>query len=131
VELLKQLTEPRRLGHAVSHEAILGLGAGAGDDQLPLRGPRDKTVAQEHSIARSGLARVGATSPVSVDCEVDGRRAMKEAEVEGAPEGLRICFIAVRYGSRGSCIWRHTCWTAYAMSGRVKTRYRKAPTILR
>ena len=36
VELLEQLAEPGRLIHAVCHGAVLGLGAGAGDDQLVL-----------------------------------------------------------------------------------------------
>jgi hypothetical protein len=44
VELLEQLTEPRCLSHAVCHGTVLGLDAGAGDDWLPLRRPRDKVV---------------------------------------------------------------------------------------
>jgi hypothetical protein len=51
VELLKQLTKQRRLGYAVSHNAVLGLDAGVVNDLLPLRGPRDKAVAEEHSVA--------------------------------------------------------------------------------
>jgi hypothetical protein len=37
VELLEKLTEPGGLGHAVGHNAVHGLSAGAGDDGLPLR----------------------------------------------------------------------------------------------
>ena len=36
-QLLEQLTDPRALGHDISHDAILCLGAGAGDCGLPLR----------------------------------------------------------------------------------------------
>ena len=36
-QLLEQLTYPRALGHDISHDMILFLGAGAGDRGLPLR----------------------------------------------------------------------------------------------
>jgi hypothetical protein len=36
MDLLEQLTESGRLGHAVGHNAILSLSAGAGDDRLSL-----------------------------------------------------------------------------------------------
>ena len=36
-QLLEQLTEPRALRHGISHDAILCLGAGAGNRGLPLR----------------------------------------------------------------------------------------------
>jgi hypothetical protein len=52
VELLEHLSEPRRLGHAVGHNMILGLNAGPGDDGLPLRGPGDEVSTQEHDGAR-------------------------------------------------------------------------------
>jgi hypothetical protein len=42
VELLETLTEPRGFGHAVGHNAILGLIAEARDDGMPLRGPGDE-----------------------------------------------------------------------------------------
>jgi hypothetical protein len=42
VELLKKLAEPGGPGHAVGHNAILSLSAGAGDDGLSLRGPGDE-----------------------------------------------------------------------------------------
>jgi hypothetical protein len=44
MELLEQLTEPGCLDHAISHDVVLGLGAGARDDRLMLRGPREKVV---------------------------------------------------------------------------------------
>jgi hypothetical protein len=52
VELLKQLTEPRRLSHTIGHNTILGLGIGAGDVGLSLRGPIDEVGAQKHDVAR-------------------------------------------------------------------------------
>jgi hypothetical protein len=33
----------------------------------------------------------------------------------------------MRWGSRGVCICRHTCWTAYATSDLEKVRYWSAP----
>jgi hypothetical protein len=42
VELVEELVHPGGLRHAVGHRAVLGLSAGAGDDRLPLGGPRDE-----------------------------------------------------------------------------------------
>jgi hypothetical protein len=42
VELLKKLAELRGIGHSVGHSVVLGLSAGAGDDEIALRGPRDE-----------------------------------------------------------------------------------------
>jgi hypothetical protein len=36
VKLMKKLTKPGSLGHAIGHTVILGLSAGVGDDGLPL-----------------------------------------------------------------------------------------------
>jgi hypothetical protein len=66
VELLEKLVQPGGLCHAIGHNAVLGLGAGAGDDGLPFGGPGDEVSAQEHSITGGGPTRVGTTSPVSV-----------------------------------------------------------------
>jgi hypothetical protein len=66
VELVEQLTEPNRLSHAVGHGAVLGLGAGAGDNRLALRRPGDEVVTEEHGIARGGPARVWTTRPVDI-----------------------------------------------------------------
>jgi hypothetical protein len=37
MELLEQLTELGHLSHTICHDAVLGLGAGAGYDRLVLR----------------------------------------------------------------------------------------------
>jgi hypothetical protein len=66
VELVEELAHPGGLRHAVGHSAVLGLGVGAIDDGLPLGGPGDEVGAQEHGIAGSRPARVGAAFPVSV-----------------------------------------------------------------
>jgi hypothetical protein len=42
VELVEELAHPGGLCHAFGHSAVLGLGAGAGDDGLPLGGPKDE-----------------------------------------------------------------------------------------
>ena len=85
---MEQLTKPCRLGNVVGHNAVLGLGAGAGDDGLPLRRPGDKVVTKENGETGSGPTGIGTTTPigVSVDNEVDGRRSAKKAEVGGASE---------------------------------------------
>ena len=51
VEHVEELTEPSRLSHAVGHDAVLGLGAGAGDNRLALRRPGDEVVTEEHGVA--------------------------------------------------------------------------------
>jgi hypothetical protein len=42
VELMEELAQLRGLCHTISHDAVLGLGAGARDDGLSLGGPRDE-----------------------------------------------------------------------------------------
>ena len=66
VELLEQLSKPRCLGDVVSHNVVLGLGAGEGDDWLPLRRPGDEAVAKEHGEIEIGRAscRERVSSPV-------------------------------------------------------------------
>jgi hypothetical protein len=88
VQLLEQLTKPRRLGDAISHNAVPDLGAAAEDDWLPFRRPGDKTVAKEHDEVECGPTCVGTTEPIDdgVDDEVGGRRSSKKAEVGGAVE---------------------------------------------
>jgi hypothetical protein len=63
---VEELAHPGSLCHTVGHNVVFGLCAGAGDDGLLLGGPRDEVGAQEHGIARSGPACVGAADPVSV-----------------------------------------------------------------
>jgi hypothetical protein len=89
VQLLEELTKPRRLGDAVSHSAVLNLGARAGDDRLPLQGPGDEAVAVEHGETEGGPMRVRIAGPVGVgvDDKVGGSRPSKEeVELGGAPE---------------------------------------------
>jgi hypothetical protein len=82
------LPEPISFNHAVSHGVILSLGAQAGDNVLALGGPGDEVVAEEHSVARGGLACIRATRPVRirVDHQLKGgcRASQVEAEVPGA-----------------------------------------------
>jgi hypothetical protein len=63
VQLLEQLTKPRRLDDVVDHDAVLSFGAGAGDDRLPLRGLGDEAVAKEDNDIESGAMGVGTTTP--------------------------------------------------------------------
>jgi hypothetical protein len=44
LELMKQLSQPSGLSHAVGNDTILGLSAGAGDDSLPLGQPGNQVV---------------------------------------------------------------------------------------
>jgi hypothetical protein len=74
VELVEELAHSEGLHHAVGHSAVLDLCVGAGDDGLPLGGPGYKVGAQEHSIAGSGPARVGAAGLVSVGVDHELRR---------------------------------------------------------
>jgi hypothetical protein len=67
MELLEKLAQLRGLCDVVGHRAILGLCAGVRDDGLPIGGLGDKVGTQEHVIAESGPACVGAASPVSID----------------------------------------------------------------
>jgi hypothetical protein len=86
---VEKLAHPGGLGHAIGHSAVLDLSTGAGDDRLPLGGPGDEVGAQEHSIARSGPARVGAAGPVGVGVDHKLRRrgrSKEEAIVDRASE---------------------------------------------
>ena len=67
---MEQLTEPSRLSHAVGHDAVLGLDAGAGDNRLALRRPGDEAVVEEHDVARGGPARVWIARPVDISVDV-------------------------------------------------------------
>jgi hypothetical protein len=67
VELLEKMAEPGGLSHAVGHNGVLGLSAGAGDDGLPLWGLGDEVSTQEHNITRCGQTCVGVAIPVNVD----------------------------------------------------------------
>jgi hypothetical protein len=73
VELLEKLAHPGSLCHTVDHSVVLILCVGAGDDGLLLSGLGDEVGTQEHGIAQSGLACVGASDPVSVSVDHDLR----------------------------------------------------------
>jgi hypothetical protein len=60
------LPQPGRLGHNISHTAILGFDAGPRDRVLALGRLGDEAIPEEHGIAQGGLAGVGTTGPVSV-----------------------------------------------------------------
>jgi hypothetical protein len=74
VELVYKLAHPGCFGHAVGHNAILGLSAGARDDGLPLGGLRVEVGTEEHSIARGGPTSVWTASPVGVGVDHEFRR---------------------------------------------------------
>jgi len=76
MELEQELTQPRGLSNTIGHCAVLSFSTGSGDCILTLGGPGDEIITEEHSVARGGLARVWATSPisVSVDHKISGRR---------------------------------------------------------
>jgi hypothetical protein len=89
VELVEQLAQLGGLCHTVGHGAVLGLCAGAGDDGLPLGGPRDKVGSQEHDITGCGPTHVGAASPVTVGVDDELRRrgwSEEKSVVERATE---------------------------------------------
>lgn len=86
---LLELAEPGLFDHAIGYGAVLSISAGAGDDGLPLRVPRDQVVAQEHDAVRGGPTCVGTTRPVSddVDDQLEVRRVPKKnVVVEGITE---------------------------------------------
>jgi hypothetical protein len=111
VKLMKKLTEPRSLSHAICHNAILGLSAGAGDDELLLRGllrgPGGEVGAEENDVAGCGPVRVEATNPISVsiDHQLRNRReTKKEVKVEGAMKVAKDLLESCELGSRKVCM---------------------------
>jgi hypothetical protein len=67
---LEEAGVARPLSHIVDHDAVLGLGAGSGDDRLALGQPGDEVVPEEHGIARGGPACVGTACPVGIGVDV-------------------------------------------------------------
>jgi hypothetical protein len=133
VELLNQPTEPRCLDHGVGHNAILDLSAGAGDYMLLLWGPRDEVGAQEHSVGRGGLVRVGATSPISasVDDHLRSLKGSKKTVVKGATEIAKNPLGGGEVGLlRGVHEKAHLLDHVVGV-GSVKVRYYRAPAKLR
>jgi hypothetical protein len=80
---------------------------------LPLGGPGDKVGTQEHDIAESGPACVGAAS-IDVDHELQRWGGSKEKSiVDGATEVVHDPLERSKmWGSHRACMWRHTFWTA-------------------
>jgi CBS domain-containing protein len=78
LELMQELAQPGSLSHTIDDGMILGFGAGAGDDNLPLGRPGDQVVPEEHGIARHGVTSVRTASPVSVsvDDQVGARQVV-------------------------------------------------------
>jgi hypothetical protein len=90
VELVEELAHPGCLSHAVSHSAVFGLGARAGDDGLTFDNPRDEVGAQKYGIVVGGASCVGAASLVSIGVDHKFQRrgwSEEEAIVEGASLG--------------------------------------------
>jgi hypothetical protein len=72
---VKQLTQPSGLNHAVGNDTILGLSAGAGDDNLPLGRLGNQVVPQERRIARRRVVSVWTIGPVSIRVDDEVRAA--------------------------------------------------------
>jgi hypothetical protein len=66
LELMQELAQPGGLSHTIGDDTVLGFGARAGDDSLPLGRLGDQVVPEEHGIARRGATSVRAASPVGV-----------------------------------------------------------------
>jgi hypothetical protein len=84
LELMQELAQPGSLSHTIGDGTVLGFGARAGDDSLPLGRPGDQIVPEEHDIARRGAmsARVASPVGVGVDDQVrTGRAAQQQVEV--------------------------------------------------
>jgi hypothetical protein len=82
IELLQELSEPTCFNHAIDNDAILNLGARAGDNVLTIGGPWDEVVVEEHSIARGGPACIRPTRPIHicVDCQLRGGGGASQVE---------------------------------------------------
>jgi hypothetical protein len=104
VQLHEQLKKLARLHHTVGHGTVLCLSAWMRDDVLALRGQRNEVVAQEHSVAWSGLMSILTTGlvNVSVDDEVR-RRGMVEKQimVKGALEFVEYAVHGCEIGLMG------------------------------
>jgi hypothetical protein len=66
LELMQELAQSGGLSHTIGDDTVLGFGAGAGDNSLPLGRPGDQVVPDEHNITRRGATSVRAASPVGV-----------------------------------------------------------------
>jgi hypothetical protein len=105
VKFMQQLTQPK------SDSMILDFCTRRGNNILALGGPGNKIVTNKDCITGSGSSRVRTTSPISisVDGEVTTERRRSKPSSEVPQRYWRICLRAVKWGSRGSCMWRHIC----------------------
>jgi hypothetical protein len=111
MQLLEYLTKPCRLDDAISHSVVLGLGAERKttgcrfEDQETRLSPRNTA---KPDVDRRLLGQVVQSASMRL-MVTDHRRRRPQLVV---PQRYhRILFTTVRCGSRGTCIWRHTCWT--------------------
>jgi hypothetical protein len=66
LELMQELAQPGGFSHTIGDGTVLGFGAGAGDDSLPLGRPGDQVFPEEHGIARRGVMSVRTASLVGI-----------------------------------------------------------------
>jgi hypothetical protein len=111
VELVEELAHPGGICHAVGHNVVLGLYAGAGDNRLSLGGLGDEVGVHEHGIGRGGLARVGAANPVSIGVDHKFQRRGWLEEETVVEVAVEVAQDPLESGEMGIPIWRHTCWT--------------------
>jgi hypothetical protein len=62
---MQELTQSGGLSHTNGDSTILDIGAGVGDNSLPLGRPGDQVVPEEHGIARCGATSVRAVKIIS------------------------------------------------------------------
>jgi hypothetical protein len=63
LELMQELAQSGGLSHTIGDGTVLGFGAGAGDDSLPLGRLGDQVVPEEHGIARCEATSFRAANP--------------------------------------------------------------------
>ena len=69
MEFLEELPQPRSFSDTIGNSPILCLSARARDGGLPLRRPRNETVAEEDGITRGGAASIWAAGPISISVD--------------------------------------------------------------
>lgn len=133
-EFAEKLAEPDALSCYICHRSVFGLGTGARYRWLAFQRPRDEGVAEVDAEARGGSPGVGAAALICIRVHRNGAvggRAEKNAVRRRATYVAQMRFRSAMCGCHGSCMYRHTCCTAWAMSGRVIVRYWSAPARLR
>jgi hypothetical protein len=63
LELMQEMAQLGGLSHTIGNDTVLGFGAGAGDDSLPLGRLGDQVVPEEHGIARRGATSFRVANP--------------------------------------------------------------------